>query len=282
MNRFFIILLSITTACFALYEEQAEPARVLGMGSVVVAAGEGVSAIAFNPAIAAGIERYSIAGTYSSRWSLDGFTEYSAAFAVPTDIINIAASWHERSVVDVYGERTASLLFARKLVRDLDIGLAMKLFMTSAPGAETWADPAYDGPSYNLCADIGILYSPVPKWRFGLATRSLGEPDIQLLESTENPDSPGGQIAIGAAWEVAEDFILATDIVSKEGNLQKWTPRIGMEIAFFDVLKVRAGSKGERLALGAGLEAKNWAFDVGLTNHRWLGNIYRFTLELNY
>ena len=282
MNKFVIILLSIATACFALYEEQTEPARVLGMGSAVVAAGEGVSAVPFNPAIGAGIERYSLSGTYSSRWSLEGFTEYSASFAVPTRYVNIVAGWHERSVVDVYGERTASLIFARNVVGKLDAGIAVKLFMTSAPGAETWADPTYDGPKYNLCADLGILYSPSPKWRFGLATRSLGDPDIQLLESTENPDSPGKQLAFGAAWAVAEDFTLAADIVSDEGDLHRWTPRVGMEIEFFDVLSVRAGSKGEHLALGAGLESKNWAFDVGLTNHRWLGNIYRFTIALSY
>ena len=53
-------------------------------------------------------------------------------------------------------------------------------------------------------------------------------------------------------------------------------------IIFFKTLSVRAGARGERLGLGAGIKAKHWAFDAALANHRWLGNIYRFTLTLEY
>ncbi|MCK5833384.1 hypothetical protein KAH81_06915 [bacterium] len=282
MKRFFLVYLVLAGICFALYEEQAEPARVFGMGSAVVATGEGVSVVPFNPAIAAHLDRYAFSGTYSSRWSLDGFMEYSAAFVLPLSFGTAGAFWHERSVKDVYGERTASLVFARRIAGKLDGGLSAKMFITSAPGADLWADPSYEGPKYNLCADVGLLYMPFEKWRFGIATRSLGEPDIALLSSSELSDSPGGQVAIGLSWEIAEDLVFAGDLVSEEGNLHRWTPRVGMEIVFFDILAVRAGSKGERLSMGAGLNAKNWDFDIALSNHRWLGNIYRFTFTAKY
>jgi len=265
-----------------MFEEQAEPARALGMGNAVVAAGRDVSAVPFNPAILAGVERYSISGTYSSRWSLEGFTEYSSAISIPTPVANFALLWHERSVSGVYSERTASLAFARKIVGALDGGFTGKVFIAEAPGAELWADPAYKGAVYALCADVGLRYAHSERWKFAISTRSMGEPEIAMLETTDSPDSPGGQVAFGAEWMIVEDLILAGDIVSEEGNLHKWSPRAGMEVKFFDVLAVRAGAKGQRISMGAGIETDYWAFDVALTNHRWLGNIYRFTLTMQY
>lgn len=255
---------------------------MLGMGGTVVASGNSVCDVPFNPAISAGIERISLGGTYSSRWELQGFREYSAALAYPMKYLHIAAYWHERSVVGVYGEQMAALNLSRTFWDDLHVGLTAKLLMTSAQGAETWEDPAYTGPVYTPCADFGLLYTPHKNWRFGLTTRSFGAPEIKLLETSSEGEKLGRQLAAGASWEVAPDFILATDLVSEEGNLYRWTPRFGMEITFFETVALRAGAKGERLGMGAGLKADRWAFDFGLLNHRWLGNIYRFSLTLKY
>ncbi len=255
---------------------------MLGMGGTVVAAGNGVSDVPFNPAISAGIGRMSLAGTYSARWELEGFREYSAAFAMPVRYANFAVYWHERSVGDVYGEHTAALNVSKTFHDDIHVGITAKLLATSAPGAELWDDPAYKGAVYTPCADFGVLYTPGEKWRFGLSTRSLGAPEVKLLDSSIEGEKLGGQIALGSSWEAAPDLILAMDILSHEGNLHRWTPRIGMEITFFETVALRAGANGERLSMGAGLKADRWAFDFGLLNHRWLGNIYRITLSLNY
>ncbi len=255
---------------------------MLGMGGTVVAVGNSVCDVPFNPAISADIDRISLGGTYSSRWELQGFSEYSVAFEYPMKRMNIAAYWHERNVVDVYGERTVALNVSSTFWGDLRAGLTAKLLMTSAPGAEAWNDPAYSGAVYTPCADLGVLYTPHDNWRFGISTRSFGAPEIKLLESSEEGEKLGRQIAAGTAWEVAPDLILALDLVSDEGNLQKWTPRMGMEITFFETVALRAGAKGERLGMGAGLKADHWTFDFALLNHRWLGNIYRFSLILNY
>jgi len=281
-KRISIYYLLAATVVFALHEEQSAPARMLGMGGVVVATGNGAEAVPFNPAIAADIERYSLTGTYSSRWSLEGFSEYSAGFAFPFDFGNFAANWHERSVADIYGERTMGITFARSIIENLDGGISAKLLMTSATGAETWADPAYDGARYSVAFDIGLLWKSHRNWCIGLSGRNLNEPEMKLLSTSEKGDPAGRQLALGTAWEVAPDFVLAGDLVSEEGSIDKWQPRLGMEIIFFKTLSVRAGARGERLGLGAGIKAKHWAFDAALANHRWLGNIYRFTLTLEY
>jgi len=276
------ILLALAVCALALHEEQTAPARMLGMGSAVVAAGGSVCDVPFNPALTAEIDRPTLSGTYSMRWSLDDFREYSAVFGVPMKYANLAVLWHERSVVDVYGERTVELSVGRNVWRDLSAGVTAKLLITSAPGAELWGDPAYNGPTYTPCFDFGLLYALHEKWRFGLATRSFGEPEITLLEAGTEGEKLGRQIALGSSWEVAPDLILAADLLSDEGNLEKWSPRFGMEIKFFETVSVRAGAKSERLGMGAGLEGDHWAFDFGLLNHRWLGNIYRFTMTLEY
>jgi len=276
------ILAILAVSLFALHEEQTAPARMLGMGGTVAAVGNSTADVPFNPAISAGIERISLSATYSSRWQLEGFREYSAVFAYPTEFANLALYWHERSVPDVYGERTAALNIAKTFWDDVHLGLTAKLLMTSADGAETWNDPAYNGPVLTPCADFGVIYTPFEKWRFGLTTRSFGAPEVKLLETSTEGEKLGRQLAMGTSWEVAPDLILAMDVLSDEGNLQKWTPRIGMEITFFETVALRAGAKGERLGMGAGLKSDRWSFDFGLQNHRWLGNTYRFTLNLNY
>jgi len=277
-----VILTLLAATLLALHEEQTAPARMLGMGGTIAAVGNSTADVPFNPAISAGIERISLAATYSSRWQLEGFSEYSAAFTYPMKFANLTIYWHERSVEEVYGERTAALNIAKTFWDDVHIGFTAKLLMTSAEGAETWDDPAYDGPAITPCADFGVIYTPFEKWSFGLTTRSFGAPEVKLLETSAEGEKLGRQIAMGTSWEVASDLILAMDLLSDEGNLQKWTPRLGMEITFFETVALRAGAKGERLGMGAGLKTNRWAFDFGLQNHRWLGNTYRFTLNLNY
>lgn len=272
----------LAISAVAVYEEPAEPARMLGMGSVIAGVGDDVSVAIFNPAIAAGIKNYALSGTYSSRWNLQGFREYEAGITLPFRFGTFSGWWQERSITDVYGERTASFGFARKIISKLDGGLNAKLFMTSAEGAEIWSDPAYEGTKYAVAFDVGLLYKPDQNWRLGGVARNINQPEIKILSTTETGDKVGLQLALGGSWEVAEDLILATDFVSNEGNLNKWQMRTGMEITFFKTLSVRAGAKGERLSLGTGLKGDRWAFDAALANHRWLGNIYRFTVTVKY
>lgn len=280
--RYLLIILILASLTLALYEEETTTGRAFGMGNVLVAAGESPGDIPLNPALAAKFNRYSISGTYSSRWSLSDFNEYSASAVIPAKFGTFFINWHERSVIDIYGERKMGVSFARKVIKNLEGGITTKFYLTSAPGAETWNDPAYRGPQTTFCLELGLLYQPFDRWQFGFSTRNFGEPEIKLLESSEKGDNPAKQLAFGASWEIAEDFILAADLVSQEGDLNKWFFRSGMEITFFDVLALRAGANGERLSMGTGLKTNNWSFDAALANHRWLGNIYRFTLSIYY
>lgn len=252
------------------------------MGSIVVSSEGDASSAIFNPAILAETRNYSVTGTYSARWSLEGFIEYSAGFSIPTKYFSMAGGWQERAVLDVYGERTISLSIGRKVIPGVNVGFAGKIFIESAPGAELWAEPLYKGSQTAFSADIGVIYRLVNNLTLGLVARNFTEPSIKMIPISEKGEAIGRQFAFGGTCKIANRVLFSVDLVSKEGTLEKWQLRAGTEIDFFDALKVRAGAKGFTPALGVGVYRKHWAFDYGISFHRQLGNIYRTTVSLKY
>jgi hypothetical protein len=116
--------------------------------------------------------------------------------------------------------------------------------------------------------------------------RNLGEPELKLIETTEDPDPIYRELRVGGRYTIREVVTLTGEIRRSHGAPayldSKTRYYLGTEIWFFDVFALRAGVHEGRATGGLGLKIDWLTIDASLISARRPGSIYRLALTLDF
>jgi len=280
-------LLLLAGSAGANFLETEVGARAMGMGGAFVAVADDVTALHWNPAGLADLEGTQVFGMRTSVYSVDGLAEDAVMAGHSTCLGGFAAGWMRTGASDLYNEDTLVAGYGRSLpVVGLSVGFALKRFSIEAPGYDYYNDPAFDSNGDDAYSgDIGVLYRR-GNWSAGATYRNIGEPELQLLSTTEDPDPVVGEFRLGGSY-LFRDVMLMTlewrapsDAPSYYEHKSSFN--LGTEVWFYDVVALRAGMNRDRITAGLGLKADPVRIDVALLSERRIGSLYRLSVILTW
>jgi hypothetical protein len=262
-------------------------ARAMGMGGAFVAVADDVTALHWNPAGLADLDGIQVFGMRTSVYSVDGLSEDSAMAGYGTGSRGFAAGWMRTGATDLYNEDTIVVGYGQRLpVEGLRAGASVKRFSIEAPGYEYYDDPAYSsGGDDAYTGDVGLLYHRGP-WTYAATYRNIGEPELKLLETTEDTDKVSSELRLGASYLFREVMLMTAewrvpnDVPSYYD--EKTSLNLGTEIWFYDVFALRAGMNRDRITAGLGIRAEHVRLDVALLSERRIGSLYRLSAILEW
>ncbi len=260
-------------------------ARAMGMGGAFVAVADDVTALHWNPAGLATLEQIQVFGMRTSVYGVDGVSEDAAIAGYGNGTHGAAAGWMRTGAEDLYNEDTliAGYGFNGCFVEGLAAGVALKRFSIDAPGYEYYNDPAFSGDGdAAFAADLGVLYRR-GSWSAGGVLRNLGEPELQLLDTTapDDIDPVYAEMRIGGSYLFRGVMLMSAEWrVPREAPAyydEKSSINIGTEVWFYDAFALRAGMNRDRITAGVGIKSKNLLVDVALLSERRIGSLYRLS-----
>lgn len=262
-------------------------ARPMGMGGAFVAIADDVTALHWNPAGLADLEGAQVFGMRTSVYSVDGLSEDSVIAGYGMGRRGFAAGWMRTGAVDLYNEDTLVAGCGMKTPIDgLAAGFSVKRYSIAAPGYEYYNDPAFDaGGDAAYSGDLGLLYRR-GSWTAGATYRNIGEPELQLLSTTESPDPVVSEFRLGGSYVFREVMTITgewrapSDVPSYYDSASSFN--LGTEVWFYDVFALRAGMNRDRITAGLGLKADPVRIDVALLSERRIGSLYRLSAILTW
>jgi len=273
---------ALATAASANFVEVETGARAMGMGGAFVAVADDVTALHWNPAGLATIDRIQVFGMRTSVYGADAVSEDSAIAGWGTGRRGVALGWARTGATDLYNEDTIVLGAGSVTpIEGLRAGIAVKRFSVDAPGYDYYNDPNFnaDGDAA-FAADVGCLYRR-PTWSAAAVVRNLGEPELQLLSTTEQTDPIYMELRVGASYTFREVMLMSAEWrVPREAPAfydEKASLNLGSEIWFYDAFALRTGMNRDRITAGLGIKSKNILIDVALLSERRLGSLYRLS-----
>jgi hypothetical protein len=276
------LTLALGGTAHAGFVETETGARAMGMGGAFVAVADDATALHWNPAGLADLGGFQVFGMRTSVYDVEGMSEDAAVAAWGNGRRGFGLGWARTGAEDLYNEDTitAGAGFAVP-VDGLRVGLAVKRLSVDAPGYDYYNDPNFDeGGDAGFAADVGCLYRR-PVWSVGAVFRNIGEPELQLIETTEDPDPVYSEFRLGGAYVFREVMTLSGEWrVPREAPAfydEKASLNLGTEIWFYDVVALRAGLNRDRITAGLGLKTKNLLIDVALLSEQRIGSLYRLS-----
>jgi hypothetical protein len=259
-------------------------ARPMGMGGAFVAVADDVTALHWNPAGLAGLGdgTVQVFGMRTSVYSVDGLSEDSVMAGYGMGRRGFAAGWMRTGAQDLYNEDTIVAGCGMMTpLEGLAAGVSVKRYSIAAPGYEYYNDPAFDsGGDAAYSGDLGLLYRRA-HWSLGATYRNIGEPELQLLSTTDSPDPIVSEFRLGGSYVFREvmtitgEWRLPSDVPSYYDARSSFN--LGTEVWFYDVFALRAGMNRDRITAGLGLKADPVRIDVALLSERPIGSLYRLS-----
>jgi hypothetical protein len=278
-----VILPGILWAGFTSMEEGA---RATGMGGAFVGVADDATAVFWNPAGHALGEGFKMTAMRTRLFSVSGLSEDCIALSYSGwQKAGFGFGWTRAGVEDVYSEDAFVVGTGRKLFSDrFSIGGALRIYRVSAPGYDYYNDPNFNGPGTGHAFDVGFLYR-APRWSLGCVMRNMGEPEINLISTTEDGDPIFSEFRVGGSYTF-RDAMLITGEVRRARDVpdyyeDKLSYYLGTEIWFFDAFALRTGLNRNRAAAGVGLRISKLTVDAALLSGRRPGNKYRLSVSLD-
>jgi hypothetical protein len=217
---------------------------------------------------------------------VDGLSEDAALVGYGNGKYGAAVGWMRTGAQDLYSEDTIVAGYGHDgcFLTGLSAGVALKRFSIDAPGYDYYNDPAFnEGGDAAFAADLGVLYRR-SNWTVGGAFRNLGEPKLQLLDTTESTDPVYAEMRLGGSYLFRGVMLLAGEWrVPREAPEfydAKASINFGTEIWFYDAFALRAGMNRDRITAGVGIKSQNLRLDVALLSERRSGSLYRLSAML--
>ncbi|MFP6645743.1 MAG: hypothetical protein VCF24_19625, partial [Candidatus Latescibacterota bacterium] len=239
--------------------------RAIGMGGAFSAVASDATAIRWNPAAIAALQRQEIDAAYADRFGL-GLDESYLAYVLPlTERHAIGLDWFHRGFDDVAGglglqssQNMLSLAYGyrngiarlRPLLGNASVGIAAKWLNQ---------DAELDGLSVMSASgvgfDVGLLY-PLPHGlRFGFAIQDVGGTSVEH-DSGLNETIYDSRWRAGLAWKPIEGLTVATDVDDHV--------RFGAEYWVQGLLALRAGVRSELDSPDSRGDATTASFGLGV------------------
>lgn len=243
----------------------AASARSLGMGGAHSAVADDASAVYWNPAGLAQINRKDIVTLYSSLFEDTNFGFFG--YAQPTvdmgtfglGVVSLRSGDFEKrdEIGQVQGSfssaDTAVLLsYGAPLSDRLALGGTIK-------GIRQEID-TYSGSGLGL--DAGALYQWKPRIQFGLTARNIVSPKITLDSTAEKYPF---DIRGGVKFSGLKNILLALDLNKTTGRSVK--PHFGAEWTAAQLLIIRAGLDETQMTAGLGFKINDWTLDYAFGYH---------------
>jgi hypothetical protein len=272
-----VIALTATTDASADFRHTRMGARPRALGSAYVSLSDDANATLWNPAGLSRDNRLSLMATRAWMYSVSELSHDYLTLDFPAwRGLHFGACFVRLGIDDIYYEDVYDLAVAVEVpfLEGLSVGAAGKIFRLTAPGAERYNDPAYNGGDTGYAADLGFLYDSGEAWTLGGVVYNLNEPYLQLLDTTTDPDPVYSQFALGGSYLFRDTLLLTCDLRSREGGWDNSVLNGGAEIWFFNALALRAGLNEGMVTMGVGLQDVHWQADIALETHNELGSVY--------
>ncbi len=269
--------LTAATTVMADFRHTRMGARPRALGSAYVSLSDDPNATLWNPAGLTRDNRLSLLATRAWMYSVPELAHDYLTVDIPSwHGLHFGASFVRLGIDDIYYEDVYHLAVAVEapFIEGLSVGVTGKIFRLTAPGAEQYNDPSYNGGDTGFAADIGFLYDSGEAWTLGGVVYNLNEPYLQLLTTTTDPDPVYSQFALGGSYLFRDTLRLSCDLRSREGGWDNSAVHGGAEIWFFDAMALRAGLNAGLVTMGVGLQDVRWQTDISLETHKELGNVY--------
>ncbi|MFH1502364.1 MAG: hypothetical protein ABIG03_04890 [Candidatus Eisenbacteria bacterium] len=279
------VLVILAGGAGANFLEVETGARPMGMGGAFVAVADDVTALHWNPAGLADLDGIQVFGMRTSVYSVDGLAEDSAMAGYGTGSKGFAAGWMRTGAQDLYNEDTIVVGYGMTTpVEGLRAGFSVKRFSIEAPGYGYYNDPAFDADGDDAYSgDVGVLYRR-GSWSAGATYRNVGEPELQLLSTTESPDPIVSEFRVGGSYLFREVMLMTAEWRAPKDVPSYYDRRtsfnLGTEVWFYNVFALRAGMNRDRITAGLGLKADPVRIDVALLSERRIGSLYRLSAIL--
>lgn len=262
-------------------------AKAVGMGEAFTAqSGEVISAW-WNPAGLSGIEGIQVSFTHN-QWFQDITVEHFAS-ALKSGKNTLGLSLAFGKIPDIQRREGPSIepmalfdahdvVFSFSFTRSIKKGFALGL-------STKWLYEKIDIYSASgLGFDLGGIYSPFEKLKFGLAVLNLGPKMRFEKEKFSLPT----QYKVGATYfiekkNIESDFTFGVDLVKPRDDEVK--VHLGGEVSLYETLKIRLGYQigydEKNFSFGLGTKFKKYSIDYGYLPYKSdLGNVHSISLNI--
>lgn len=280
-----VVLLVLAGAARGNFLEVELGARAMGMGGAFTAVADDVTALHWNPAGLAGLDGFQFFGMRTSVYSVDGLSEDAALASYASGGRGYGLGWMRTGAEDLYNEDTLLAGFGTETPIDgLSAGATLKRFSIDAPGYEYYNDPAFEsGGDDAYSGDLGVLYRH-GRWSAGATYRNIGEPELQLISTTEQPDPVVSEFRLGGTYLFRDVMLMSLEWRAPKDVPEYFEDRssinLGTEVWFYDAFALRAGMNRDRITAGLGLRTEHIRVDVALLSERRIGSLYRLSAVL--
>jgi hypothetical protein len=279
-----LLLPAMASAGFLSMEEGA---RATAMGGAFVGVADDATAVFWNPAGHGLSHGWKLTGMRTRLFSVSELSEDCIALTYGTwNRIGAGFGWTRTGLEDVYNEDTFVFGAGRTFLSErLALGSALRIYRISAPGYEYYNDPNFHENDSGYALDLGLLYK-APKWSIGCVYKNLGEPELQLIETTEETDPIHSEFRLGATYIFREVMLISAELRRPTDVPDYYDSKVsfhlGTEIWFFNAFALRAGMHRDRATAGLGLRIEPLTIDAAILTERRPGNKYRLSLSLDY
>ena len=282
-----LILGLVPAVAIAGFLSIEEGARATGMGGAFVGVADDATAVFWNPAGGAFLGGLKLTGMRTRLFSVSGLSQDCLAVGYGGwRSLGMGFGWARTGLEDVYSEDTFVIGVGRTMIGDrLAVGTALRIYRVSAPGYEYYNDPYFEDKDTGYAADVGILYRQ-RNWSVGCVWRNLGEPEMKLIETTEETDPVFSELCLGATYTIREVMLVSGEVRRPRDVPSYYDDKLsyylGTEIWFFDAFALRAGFHREHATAGLGLRIERLTVDAAIMSQRRPGNKYRLSISLDF
>ena len=281
-----VLVIAMPGLLLAGFTSMEEGARATGMGGAFVGVADDATAVFWNPAGHALGQGFKMTAMRTRLFSVSGLSEDCIATSYAGwHKTGFGFGWTRAAVEEVYSEDAFVMGASRKLLSDrFSLGGALRIYRVSAPGYEYYNDPNFDGPGTGHAFDVGMLYRS-SKWSLGCVMRNIGEPEINLISTTEDGDPIFSEFRVGGTYTFRDVMLISGEIRRARDVPAYYEDKLsyclGTEIWFFDAFALRTGLNRDRAAAGVGLRVSKIMVDAALLSGRRPGNKYRLSVSLD-
>ena len=282
-----VAVLAAASCALAGFLSMEEGARATAMGGAFIGVADDATAVFWNPAGYGLMHGLRLTGMGSRLFSVGDLSEDCVALSYSgRKRGGIGFGWARRALGDIYSENTFVLGVGKRLLLDgFAVGGALRIYRVGAPGYEYYNDPNFENGDTGYAGDLGLLYKG-RNWSVACVVRNLGEPELQMIKTTEAADPISSELRLGGTYTFRE-VVLLTGEIRRPRNAPayyegKTSYCLGTEIWFFDAFALRTGLHRDRATAGLGLRIQNLAVDAALVSDRRPGNKYRLSLSYDF
>ncbi len=282
-----VVLVLLPAAAYGGFLAIEEGARATGMGGAFTAVADDATAVFWNPAGLALMDGFKLTGMGTRLFSVDGLSENVVSFTYSGwKKTGIGAGWARTGVEDVYSENTFVLSAGRQVFRDgFSVGGTFRVYRLAAPGYEYYNDPNFVDGAQDYAFDLGFLYR-ARTWSVACAVRNIGQPEMSLISTTEDPDPITSEVRVGGAYIFREVMLISGEVRIPNEVPSYYTRSVryalGTEMWFAGAFALRAGINDGKATAGLGLKISWLAIDASLLSVRRPGTKYRLSLSLDF